>query len=73
MSRSYKKNPVTTNSGSSFRKFAKNQANRRIRKTKEMPDGKFFKKLYSSWDICDYKCFWTGESLWWPYWRARMK
>lgn len=73
MSRSYKKNPVATNSGSAYRRFAKNQANRRARKIKEIPDGKFFKKLYSSWDICDFKYFCTEESPWWPYWKARMK
>jgi len=73
MSRSYKKNPVLTNSGSSYRKCAKRLANKAIRMTEDVPDGKIYRKFYSSWDICDYKSYWTPDSKWWPYWRARMK
>lgn len=56
MSRSFKKNwIVTDNYGSSYKKFAKRQANKRIRKSESVPDGKAYRKFFESWDICDYK------------------
>jgi hypothetical protein len=87
MSRSYKKNPVTTNSGSYYRRFAKNYANRQIRRSAEAYDGSWSKKFTERWTICDFKCRWTPEQrvrmnyktgeLYWdddgPEWKARMK
>ena len=55
MSRSYRKPWVVDGYGSKWKRFAKNQANRRIRHTKDVPDHKLYKKFYSQWDICDYK------------------
>lgn len=61
MSRSYKKNPVCTDNRSSG-------ANKRIanritrRKTKgQLYQGGDYKKLYESWDICDYKWYETKQ------------
>jgi hypothetical protein len=57
MSRSYRK-PWTTDGyrGSKRRQFNKNYANRIIRRTlEEIPDGKAFKKLTDSYNICDFK------------------
>jgi hypothetical protein len=56
MSRSYRKNWILTDTyGSKYRKWAKRQANKRIRKTENVQDGRWFRKLYDSWNICDYK------------------
>jgi hypothetical protein len=61
MSRSYRKNWVITDTGSYVR-YAKNQANRRVRKTLEIPNGKAYKKLYCSYEIHDYKyCTWSPQ------------
>jgi hypothetical protein len=87
MSRSYKKNLVSTNSGSKYRKFAKNYANRRIRRSAEAYDGGWCKKFNERWNICDFKWWWdpnprvrfnyrTGEFESYddgPEWKARMK
>ena len=34
---------------------AKRLANRKVRRTKNVPDGKAYRKLYSSYDINDFK------------------
>jgi len=70
MSRSFRKNLIITDgqkkkSGSVGRSYNKRQANRRIRSkgtTEEIPDGKYYKKEFNSWDICDYK-FRQDETL----------
>jgi len=54
MSRSYKKYP----SGKCERSCKKGQrfANKTIRQYNDViPNGKVYKRLYCSWDICDYK------------------
>ena len=52
MSRSYKKTPYCS---CKKNKFAKNQANRKIRRNKdELYQNREFRKVYDSWDICDY-------------------
>ncbi|MDE5620460.1 MAG: hypothetical protein K2O29_01245 [Ruminococcus sp.] len=53
MSRSYKKFPIIKD-----RFKPKTFANRAVRRYKEVPIGKscFFKKVFCSWDICDYRC-----------------
>lgn len=50
MSRSYKKTPGWKGTSS----FGKRQANKRVRRTKDVPNGRSFKKLYCSYDICDW-------------------
>ena len=71
MSRSYKKYPFCKceNSCKSGKKFA----NRKVRRhKKEISNGRSYKKLYESWDICDYqhKETWEGYQKWWknPRW-----
>lgn len=54
MSRSYRKNLILTSSGSKYRKFAKRQANKKIRRACSVPDHKKYKCFYESWDISDY-------------------
>ena len=56
-------------------KKGKQFVNRRLRRKGinfEIPNGKAYKKLNESWDICDYKCIETWEQYksWWsrPRW-----
>lgn len=43
-------------------KFGKRYANKVVRHYNHLPiKGKLYKKLFSSWDICDYKSFPIGE------------
>lgn len=55
ISRSYKRTPYC---GDSKSKFAKRQANRRVRRRlKNIEDrlnNKTYRKVYNSWNICDY-------------------
>lgn len=45
--------------------FAKNQANRRVRRFKgEVGDGGWYKKNYDQWDICDWShILWTNRRI----------
>lgn len=55
MARSYRKNLVKTSGyGSSYRRWAKRYANKKIRNSKDVPDGKAFRKFYQSYDIKDW-------------------
>lgn len=56
-------------------KKGKKYANRRLRRKGinfEIPNGKAYKKLNESWDICDYKSIetWEQYKAWWsrPRW-----
>lgn len=51
MSRSRKKNLVIKDNSS----FAKNQANRLIRRSIDVPDGKAYRRFYNPWNISDWK------------------
>ena len=55
MSRSYREPWYVDGYGTKRKRFIKNQANRRIRYAKNIPDHKIYKKYYSQYDICDYK------------------
>ena len=57
MSRSYRKNPYMQD-GNYRRCWIKNDANRRIRRTKNVPGGGAYKKFYPQWSICDH--VWGG-------------
>lgn len=60
MSRSYKHTPSCKAEKSC--KWGKRQANKRVRKFKgDLGNGKLYKKLYCSWEICDYKFNETWE------------
>jgi hypothetical protein len=54
MSRSYKKIPMTTDHGK-YTYIDKRMANKKVRHTKDIPDGGAFKKVFCSYDICDWK------------------
>ena len=56
MSRSFKKHPVVTDK---TYKWAKKDANKKVRKLENLGNGNEYKKHYCSWDICDYK-FWVN-------------
>lgn len=56
MSRSYNKFIINKDPNS---KFSKRQASRFVRRVKDMPNGKRFKKYYCSWNISDWR--FTGE------------
>lgn len=57
MSRSYRKNPICKQKNYSFNKKL---ANRRVRYSEDVPNGKAYKKYYCSYDICDWK--WVPEA-----------
>lgn len=58
MSRSYKKHPWYTDHTRTYTKFAKHQANIKVRRTKGLYNGSSYKKLYDSWDIHDWVSYW---------------
>ena len=58
MSRSYKKyNIVKDPSAKGMKKYA----NKKVRRTKNVPNGKAYKKVFESWNISDYQWIWTRE------------
>lgn len=57
MSRSYRKPYWTQGYGGRWRKAAKRMAAKKVRKEKLVADDSFYKRLYNSWDICDFKFF----------------
>jgi hypothetical protein len=61
MSRSYKKHPVCTDHHDKWRKKL---ANKLVRRQSELYQNNSYKKLYDSWDICDYK-FYTSFTEYW--------
>jgi len=62
MSRSYRE-PIFTDGfkGSRRRQFYKRYSNKIVRQSKEVPDGKAYKKFSDSWNICDYKMFYDSR------------
>ena len=72
MSRSYKKFPFVQDRDSS--KWGKRYCNKRVRKTMDIPNGKFYRKLTEPWDYIYDHCSsetWkeykqgTEMSRWW--------
>ena len=58
MGKSYRKPYVSDGyKGSRRRQFYKNYANRVVRKSKNVPDGKAYKKYFCSYDISDYNFY----------------
>ena len=55
MSRSYKHNPFCTDRPHGA-KYWKRQANHKVRRTLEVPNGKAYRKVYNPWEIHDYIC-----------------
>jgi hypothetical protein len=63
MSRSYKHNPGFTGGKMPDAKRFANKKVRKIDPENDVQDGKWYKKLYCSWNICDYK-FLDIRRLW---------
>lgn len=57
MSRSRRKTPYLTDGQDSagVRKLARRLANRKVRRQKDLASGGAYKRVYESWNICDYK------------------
>jgi hypothetical protein len=58
--------------------WAKKEANGRVRRTAEIPNGKAYRKVYDPWNICDYKTLlFTKADFkfvdWIPDYKKRMK
>ena len=76
MSRSYRKPWITDGyKGSNCRQFYKRCANRKIRRSKDVPNGRAFKKFYETWDICDYKSLADEKAEWFKknFWHYNRK
>ena len=50
MSRSYKKPPYSGGNCSDMKRFA----NQKVRHSKDIPSGKAYRKLFPTWNICEY-------------------
>lgn len=61
MSRSYRKPYWTQDYGSKARKLAKRWSNRKVRRNLDINNGAAYKKLFNSWDICDWKIYQDRE------------
>ncbi len=48
------------NNGPRAAKYWKRQANKKVRKAHNVPDGMVYQKFYCSWNIHDYK-FYDGD------------
>ena len=57
MSRSYKKHPVIA---CAKNPTGKREANKKVRRSKSITKGKSYRKLYCSYNICDYKADWRS-------------
>lgn len=63
MSRSYKKTPISKDRPKTSHQNKK-LASRHVRRQKDfIGKGNSYKKLYCSWDIHDYICYWTLDDV----------
>lgn len=61
MSRSVKQSPAFTDHSSRTR-WVKRQASKAVRRfTADVQNGKWYRKLYCSWNICDYRFYKTKQ------------
>lgn len=56
MSRSRRRIPILKDWGS-CKRVQKRLANQKVRRTLDVPSGCSFKRLYCSWNICDWKTY----------------
>lgn len=67
MSRSFKKsNWVKDPNNKNMKRFA----NKKVRNSKDVPSGKAYKKVFSSYDISDYKWMWTKKDAIYEYYNG---
>ena len=62
MSRSFKKGYWVKDPNN---KYMKRFANKKVRNSKDVPSGKAYKEVFSSYDISDYKWMWTKKDAIW--------
>lgn len=60
MSRSYKRTPIVKDNPKA-RKFFKRRANKKVRRTPDIPNGRAYRKVYDSWSIYDFISYCTLE------------
>ena len=77
MSRSYRR-PYCKDGykGSKRKQFLKKEANGRVRRATDVPNGKSYRKFFNPWDICDYNSYqtkWDIEKHWPEWWRLIRK
>lgn len=85
MSRSYREPWFIDGYGKRATRHKKREANRRVRNSADVPNGRSYRKYYDSWDIRDWKYRWNPKPLIWHYgeeqivsepmpeWKARRK
>jgi hypothetical protein len=83
MSRSYRALWAVAGYGWGGKRLEKRWANRRVRHTADVPNGKAYRKVYESWEITDYRFplrpgpYWCQYGQCWkpgtPLWKLRMK
>ncbi len=71
MSRSYRKAYWTQGYGGQGRSLAKREASKKIRKARDVGNFGSYKRIYNSWDICDFKFYEVGDSE--RTWRVKSK
>jgi hypothetical protein len=71
MSRSYRKPWIVDGyKGSRRKQFYKRYANKRVRNTEDVPNGKTYRRVLNPWDITDYRYManynddWYKEKFW---------
>lgn len=57
MSRSYKKHPYSGRNCKDMKRFA----NQKVRHLEDIPNGKAYRKMFPTWDICEYGSILTLE------------
>ena len=57
MSKSYREPYWTEGYGKPSRKKNKRLASKRVRRAKDLDNGMSYKKVYNSWDICDFSFY----------------
>jgi hypothetical protein len=56
--------------GSNYKQFAKREANKKIRRSEDVPNGKAYRKFYDPWDIADFRWYQSPKDIekHWPEW-----
>ena len=72
MSRSYKKYPCSKDGGPTRVKFTKREANKKVRRTDNIPSGKSYRRVFEPYDIHDYISRWTWEDAKFEYFHPDM-
>ena len=72
MSRSKKKEAVVSDYGRNYTKYAKRWAAKAVRKFKgNITDGSYFKKIFPTWNIFDYKFHAFKDDVWYEKFKRK--